>query len=356
MSEERGRLRVHTREPMNAETAPEALGTSFVTGNEEFFIRSHAPVPVLDAASFRVEVDGLVERAASYTVAELERAFASVTLTATLVCAGNRRAELHAAREVLNEVIWDRGAIGNAIWGGVRLMDVLDLAGVNPEARYVWFEGADAVSEHGGLPFASCLPLDAPALRDAVLALTMNGSALPPDHGFPLRLVVPRCIGAKSIKWLRRIRLEREESPSASHMRSYKVVAEDPGAGFDWSKVPPIDSPPLSSAILIPEDGDSVSAGRVEARGYAYSAFGRIDGVEVRLDDGDWLAATVEFGPVGVWALWGMSLSVEAGVHTLEVRARDSSGGVQGGSALEAWNYRGYVNGSVHRIEFTALR
>ena len=126
--------------PLNAETTPDALIASFLTPQADFYIRSHGPTPAL-ADDHRVVLDGLVDRPRSFTVAELQGIFPTRSVTATMQCAGNRRAHLQGVGKTSGDP-WDVGAIGNAEWTGVALRDVLAAAGVRHGASFVGFTGA----------------------------------------------------------------------------------------------------------------------------------------------------------------------------------------------------------------------
>ena len=153
-------LIVHEQEPFNAETGLAALASP-LTPTNAFYVRGHGPVPEIDAASWRLHVHGLVERELDLSLATLREAVREREVTATLQCAGNRRAGLIAFRDIPGEEPWGPGATGTAVWSGVALGDVLALAGPLPEAAHVGFEGADLCP--GAKPaqrFGGSIPLD----------------------------------------------------------------------------------------------------------------------------------------------------------------------------------------------------
>ena len=183
-------LVVHRAHPLNCETSIPALVGGVVMPNARFYVRNHFQIPNLDAATFRVSVGGVVERALSLSMDDLRR-MPSHTLVVTLECAGNGRTLFDPRIEGEK---WNLGAVSTAEWTGVPLMEVLDRAKVQSDAKEVLFRGADAgtVDDHpGSVRFERSLSLDQARSADALLAYAMNGEALPVQHGYPVRLIVP---------------------------------------------------------------------------------------------------------------------------------------------------------------------
>ena len=200
---------VHEEDPYNAESPRGALAGAMLTPLNSFYSRNHGPVPQLDPRTWRLHVGGLVERELRLSLAGLRTGFPVRTLTATLQCAGNRRAGLMAVRDIRGEDPWGPGAISTAEWTGARLADVLRGAGVRDGAAHVAFEAPDIspiVSPIADPPqaYGGSIPLDAALAGDALLAWAMNGQPLPRLHGGPVRVVVPGFIGARSVKWVQR--------------------------------------------------------------------------------------------------------------------------------------------------------
>lgn len=341
---------VHSASPPNREPRPDRLTASFVTPCERFYVRSHAPTPAVDPAAFRLEVGGLVERPLSLSLGDLG-AFARVELAALMACAGNRRRELHALGPTPGETPWESGALGVAVWGGVRLADVLGAAGVQTGAAHVAFEGLDRVEKDGRtFGYGGSIPLDKALAPEVLLADTMNGAPLPPDHGAPLRAVVPGTIGARSVKWLARITAQAEESDNHYQRRAYKLFPPDVGPETaDWDARPAIQDLPLNAVRT--EPAEAVPAGRVTLRGYAHAGGGRaVERVEVSTDGGaTWAAAALDpEGSAWTWRLWSLDADLGPGDYEVVVRASDGAT-AQPETVAETWNFKGYLHNAWHR-------
>jgi len=196
---------IREKEPANLEMPFGALD-GFITPNEQFYIRSHFPVPEVNPAKWRLRIEGAVEQPREWSYDEL-RALSPKTVTATLECAGNSRVFLVPK---VKGTQWELGAVGNAEWTGVSLGNLLEMGGVRAGAVDVILEGADkgAIAEPprpaGQIHFARSVPLGK-ARDDVLLAWAMNGEPLAPSHGFPLRAIVPGWYGMAAVKWLQRI-------------------------------------------------------------------------------------------------------------------------------------------------------
>lgn len=347
-------LIVHTDEPFNAETPLRCL-TASLTETDAFYVRGHGDIPVADPEAWRLTVDGLVERPLSLSLTTLAEAFPIRTVTATLQCAGNRRAGLIAVRDIPGESPWGPGATGTATWTGVALSDVLAAARPREGATEVGFEGADLSSEpESPERFGGSIPLDKALRSEVLLAWEMNGSPLPPVHGAPLRVVVPGYIGARSVKWLERIELRSEPWTGYFQQVIYRLLPPDgvpgPGAGMALGLVA------LNSDVLSPADGATLRAGPVEVRGYAFAGGDRsVARVDVSSDGGQsWREAEL-LDDLGRWAWrhWRTVLDLSAGEHEIVVRAWDSSAATQPGDEAGLWNPKGYVNNARPHVRFT---
>jgi sulfite oxidase len=339
---------VHGTDPYNAETEPAALAEAVLTPTDAFYVRNHGEVP--EAGGWRLRVDGLVARTLDLGLATLQEALPAHTVTATLQCAGNRRAGLMAIRPIPGEAPWGPGATGTATWTGARLSDVLALAGPLAAAAHVGFEGAD-LSPEAKPPqrFGGSIPLDKARRPEVLLAWAMNGEPLEPVHGAPLRVVVPGYIGARSVKWLDRI--EVRAAPWAGYFQQvvYRLLPEDgtpaPGAGL-----------PLGLVAL---NADILSATPTEVRGYAFAGGERhIARVDVSTDGGaSWRQAELleDLGP-WAWRHWRAPLALGPGEHEIVVRAWDSSAATQPEDEASLWNPKGYVNNARPRVTLDVPR
>ena len=186
---------VHETDPYNAEPPRSALHDP-ITAPDSFYVRNHGPVPEDDPGDWAVTVDGLVDGPASFTLDRLREEFTHHTLTATMQCAGNRRAGFLPVRDIPGEDPWGPGATSTAQWTGARLCDVLRSVGVVDRARHVEFTDPD-VSELAEPPqaYGGSIPLAKALSSEVLLAWAMNGEPLPAVHGAPVRVVVPGYVG-----------------------------------------------------------------------------------------------------------------------------------------------------------------
>jgi sulfite oxidase len=350
------RLRIHSLEPLVGGPPLPLLREHFLTSRELFFIRNHAPVPEVDPDSFRLEVGGLVDRKLRLSLTELREGFPRVALAATLQCAGNRRNELMKVAPIPGEVAWGADGIGTALWRGVRLCDVLNAAGLAEGAAHVAFVGLDSVAKQGQtFGYGGSIPLEKALGREVLLADEMNGSALPPVHGFPLRVIVPGFIGARSVKWLGRI--EVRSVPSDNYFqRAYRLFA--PHIALETAR--PEDGTvlgenSLSAVICDPEPGASLAVGPVTIRGYALAGGNRkVARVDVSADGGrTWATANLEPDEPWTWQFWEIRLTLGRGPAELVARSWDTAGNTQPELLEAVWNCKGYMNNAWHRVPVT---
>jgi len=315
------------------------------------YLLTHYDIPEVDPGSWRLEVDGRVERPLSLTLEEV-RARSAVELAVTMECAGNGRAQLDP--HVVSQP-WIVEAVGTARWRGTPVGDLLAEAGVEKDAVEVVFTGLDrGVEGDEEQLYARSVALEELLGGEAILAYEVNGVPLPPQHGFPLRLVVPGWYGMTSVKWLARLSAVDEPFDGYQMRHSYRLREEDDDEGMPLTRMRP-------RSLLVPPGIPEflsrrriVAAGRCELRGRAWSGIADISGVEVSTDDGEsWSDAEVERDGLGRWAwrAWRLEWDARPGEFVLCSRARDAAGNVQ---PLEpSWNVGGYANNAVQRVAVT---
>src|SRR4051812_49163401 len=182
---------VHDPEGLNTAVWPTPTD-DLITPADRFFTRSHAPTPGIDARAWRLEVTGLVARPTTLTLHDLLQRYPMREVTSTMVCAGLRRAEFLGLGPLPGELPWGPEPVSTGRWGGIALSDLLNDLGVAPGARHVEFVGLDCVERLGArFGFGGSIDLDKALSPEVLLATSLNGEPLPPDHGFPLRAVVP---------------------------------------------------------------------------------------------------------------------------------------------------------------------
>jgi len=342
--------------PFNAEPRLDRLVREWITPDALFYVRNHGTMPSVDPAGYKLTIEGLVTRSAAFSLEDLQ-GMDQVTVPATLQCAGNRRSEHHLVKPV-SGVLWDAGAISTAVWKGVRLADLLGWVGAKSSAKYVWFEGRDAVTlKDRQTLFGGQVPIEKALRPETLVALEMNGQPLPREHGFPARTIVPGFIGARSVKWLCRIVVSDKKSDNNFVARDYKLFPPDATAEtVKPQEFEPIYENALNSAICEPRAAQSVKAGRLKVRGFALppGAVGMaLAGVEVSPDGGaTWVPARLlgKDAPFS-WKLWEAEVEVAAGARTLVARATDTRGGTQPERA--PWNFKGYLYNGWHRVPVT---
>ena len=350
-------LLFRTTLPRNGEPALENLVKSWITPVKHFYVRSHAPNPVIDTGRFRLSIEGQVRQQVSLSLEQLNR-LKQHQVTATLTCAGNRRTEFNEEKKV-GGVQWEAGAIGNAHWTGVSLADVLKLAGLQENARHVWFEGLDEIKKgENVIPFGGSIPIEKAMQTEgtpgALLAMKMNGEPLTADHGFPLRTVVPGYIGARSVKWLGRIIVSDQPSPNHYLAKAYKLVKSTDA--IDWSESGPIYRYPINGAIATPGEDAAVQAGNLQVSGYVLPtgrSGTRVEKVLLSADGGKkWQKATLgEKQSDFCWQLWQAKIRVTPSTTGLLLRAIDSAGGFM--PYRVPWNAKGYLQNSWYRKSIT---
>jgi DMSO/TMAO reductase YedYZ molybdopterin-dependent catalytic subunit len=315
------------------------------------YLLIHYDIPAVDASTWRLEVDGAAGRPLSLSLDEL-RSLPAHEVVATMECAGNGRARLDP-RPVSQP--WLQEAVGTGRWRGVRLRDVLERAGVAGEAVEAVFTGLDRGVEGGEEQlFQRSLPLALACEPDVLLAYELNGVPLPPQHGFPLRLLVPGWYGMTNVKWLARITFATEPFAGYQQARGYRMRVTDEETGVPLERI-------LPRALMVPPGipefmtrARTLAAGRVLLEGRAWSGQGAVEAVEVSIDGGGtWSPAELGDDSLGRWAWrrWSFAWDAEPATYVLMCRARDDAGNEQ--PADPTWNVGGYANNAVQRVAVT---
>jgi DMSO/TMAO reductase YedYZ molybdopterin-dependent catalytic subunit len=312
------------------------------------YLLVHYDVPLVDEAAWRLVVDGEVRAPVELSLAGL-RALPAHEVVATFECAGNGRARLEP-RPVSQP--WLQEAVGTGRWRGVRLRDLLELARPRDQALEVVFTGLDRGVEGGEeQAYQRSLTLAAAVDDDVLLAYELNGEPLPPQHGRPLRLLVPGWYGMTNVKWLTRITVTAEPFGGYQQARGYRMRAAEDDEGTPVERM-------LPRALMVPPGipefmsrDRSLASGPVTIEGRAWSGGAEIERVEVSTDGGkSWSPAELEPPELGRWAWrrWTFAWHAKPGEHELACRARDAAGDEQ--PLAPAWNFGGYANNAVQRV------
>ncbi len=300
----------------------------FVTPNRLFFVRNNSTSIDVDVADWRLLVQGdAVSDPREFSYQDL-RALPSRTTVSYLECAGNQRAMFDLVNgQAAKGTQWMTGAVGNGVWTGVPLRDILELAGVSADAVSVLLIGLDSESPEGG--WRRALPIEKAMDPDTLLAYTLNGETLPRDHGYPLRALVPGWVGSASVKWLSQVIVSAEQFWTRNNTTSYVLIGDAYAPeGEALGKV--VTTQVIKSALALPWPA-ALPTGRRRLHGYAHSPFGTIAQVEWSSDSGKtWQPARVLEPQVqNSWARFEFAWEAPAGEQTLMTRATDTAGNTQ---------------------------
>jgi DMSO/TMAO reductase YedYZ molybdopterin-dependent catalytic subunit len=317
-----------------------------LTPNELFYVRNHFEYPKIDLDTWYLTVEGLVNSPLKFTYSDL-KSMNMFRVAATLECAGNKRS-LYEKKAQGNQ--FGLGAISHAVWGGVRLKDLLDLAGVSPNATEIVFEGLDFGQRNDmqePVFFERSLTLDKAIHPDTLLAYEMNGEQLPDKHGFPLRLIVPGWYAVASVKWLNRIRAI--DNPFMGPFQSVDyVILKKPN---DYKHAKPLTQILINSTVASPTEEQEMALGKSMITGYAWAGEQSVTKVEISTDGGkNWSNVKLIDPDVRYsWRKWSFEWDIQKpGEYTIMCKATNDIGEVQ---PLKAkWNAKGYLNNSVHSV------
>ena len=333
-------LIIRSTRPPDFET-PVALLDSFITPIEHFYVRSHMPIPTVDAASFALKIGGEVNAAMSVSLDELKK-MPAVTVTTTLECAGNGRGFFEPA---VAGIQWQKGAVGTARFTGVRMSEILKKAGVKTGALNVEMHAADRPP--GTMPaFVRQVPMAKAMHADTILAWDMNGQPIPQVHGAPLRAIIPGWEGAYSVKWVNQLNVLAKDSDSFWFVSGYRYPNRRvaPGAAVDAKDMEPLKGLAVKSLITTPATGAALAAGKIAVGGFAWAGENEITRVDVSIDNGvTWQAArlTGEKAPFA-WRRFEYEFAAtKPQSYLILSRATDAKGNTQ--PAVSQWNPSGYL-------------
>jgi len=349
-----------TDRPVQLETPRHYFCTAF-TPNGAFYVRWHLEgIPnAVDLKNWKLQIGGNVKKPLALSLLDLMNKFKPVSLAAVNQCSGNSRSRLQPR---VAGAQWGNGAMGNAMWTGVRLRELLDIAGIKSGSLQVQFQGLETGQGPEGLGsnlFLKSLDLGNPVLEECVVAYLMNGEPLPMLNGFPVRLVVPGYFATYWTKCLTWIRVLDAPDENFWMKSGYRVpdtprgntTPEDMKAGR--VKTVPIERLAVRSFLISPDGSSKIPAGMsVILRGIAFSGFARVDRVEVSDDGGKgWMAAKLgEDHGAYSFRTWETAWTAKSpGRYSLAVRATDEKGNTQPDEPI--WNPGGYLWNRIERQE-----
>ncbi|KAF9438194.1 hypothetical protein BGZ76_009292 [Entomortierella beljakovae] len=376
-------VRLTGKHPFNCEAPlPLLVSNGFITPTSLHYVRNHGSVPQLSWESHRITIDGLVNGSVTLTMDMLEQ-LPSVTLPVTLVCAGNRRKEQNMHKQSIG-FSWGPGGVSTSVWKGVLVRDLLlnICGGIQKGAKYVCFDGCEKLP-NGKYGTSLTIERTLNSMSDVLIAYEQNGARLSPDHGYPVRLIVPGIIGGRSIKYLSRITVTDCESDSWYHYHDNRVLPSvvtdaDMAKREQWWQRPDyiINELNINSAISSPAHGSALSISdplnmnkEITISGYAYNGgCKKVTRVEVTLDAGkSWLLSDLEHPEewpefqfcndpyprqrYWCWCFWSVKIPVRELLNCkdIQVRAWDSTLNTQPKDLN--WNLMGMMNNCWYRVQ-----
>ncbi|HEY0614506.1 MAG TPA: molybdopterin-dependent oxidoreductase [Candidatus Elarobacter sp.] len=343
-----------TPRPPQLETPFEIFDQGVYTPNDAFFVRWHlSNIPQsIDAGAHRIAVGGEVNRTLSLSLDDLAK-MPAVEVAAVNQCSGNSRG-FSVPRVAGGE--WGNGAMGNALWTGVRLRDILDRAGVKAGAKQVQFDGLEGPALPATPDFKKSLDVDVARRDDVIVAYAMNGEPLPVLNGYPVRLIVPGWFATYWVKMLSSITV-LDHTDENFWMKSAYRIPDTPGntvvPGATGFPTIPITKMAVRSFITSLRDGAALKAGSQQLRGIAFDGGSGIKTVEISTNDGaSWTAAALEqdYGKYS-FRRWNATFTAPAGTFTIKVRATANDGATQ--LAAAGWNPSGYLRNAIESYKVT---
>jgi len=350
-----------TDRPVQLETPRHYFRTAF-TPNEAFYVRWHLEgIPNrVDLKQWKLQVEGNVKKSLALSLADLTEKFKPVSVAAVNQCSGNSRSRLQPR---VPGAQWGNGAMGNALWTGVRLREILDLAGVKSGSLQLQYQGLETGQGPAGFGsnlFLKSLDLANPVVNECIVAYLMNGEPLPMLNGFPVRLVVPGYFATywtKCLTWIRVL-----DAPDENYWMKTAYRAPDTPRGNTSPedvkagkvKTVPLERFPVRSFLISPDGSSKIPAGlSVTLRGIAFSGYGRVNRVEISDDGGQTWTDAVLGEDHGAYSFrtWEIPWKAKSpGRYSLAVRATDEKGNTQPDEPV--WNPGGYLWNRVERQEF----
>ncbi|KAF5740285.1 Nitrate reductase 2 [Tripterygium wilfordii] len=370
-------IRLTGKHPFNSEPPLNRLmHHGFITPVSLHYVRNHGYVPKANWDEWTVEVTGLVKRPTRFTMDQLANDFPSREFPVTLVCAGNRRKEQNLVKQTIG-FNWGASGVSTSVWRGVPLRILLKRCGIYSRkggALNVCFEGAEDLPGGGGSKYGTSIrkEIAMDPSRDIILAYMQNGDVLKPDHGFPVRVIMPGFIGGRMVKWLKRIVVTTKESDNYYHYKDNRVLpshvdAELANAEAWWYKKEYIiNELNINSVITTPchEEILPITSWTTQRpytmRGYAYSGGGKyVTRVEVTMDGGEtWHVCSLDhpekpnkYGKYWCWCFWSVEVEVLdlLGAKEIAVRAWDETHNTQPEKLI--WNLMGMMNNCWFRVK-----
>ncbi|CAM9153461.1 unnamed protein product, partial [Heterosigma akashiwo] len=366
-------VRLTGRHPFNCEPpVTDLMEQGFITPTSLHYVRNHGACPNLDWSSHRVKVSGLVDKPMELSMADFTdpTKFEQVTIPVTLVCAGNRRKEQNMVKQGIG-FSWGPAAVSTSVWTGVRVKDVLEYCGVKSQdqgANHVCFVGADPLpGGYYGTSIIRHAAMDPAA--DVMLCWEQNGERLTPDHGYPIRLIIPGYIGGRMVKWLTDISVTEAESDNHYHYHDNRVlppqIDADTALADRWWYKPEyiINDLNINSAITSPAHDEVVTLARGQTtytcKGYAYSGGGRrVTRVELSFDEGDtWELAALTHperptraGKSWCWCFWEYAAPFMSLLRAQQVMVRAWDEGLNTQPMNFTWNVMGMMNNCTFKV------